>query len=654
MAEDGSDVNEKKFTKELKQTFLICCVCSEVFDDESRHPRLLPCLHSICFTCLHNVVKDETVQCPICNDITSVPGGDLSKIRKDNTRRDLLDFVNVRTMSSEIKCSQCETDVAVSRCAECKDFLCKQCAHAHNVTKVTKSHPVSTIEELKSTSLTNFCGKSKCQKSGHDQYTVDLYCYKEGCRRPICTLCALTEHKEADGHIIKDGTSTYEQEKRETDTFLAQMKEREKEVDKITNWVKYEILKVHERSMQLEENIKTAFSNCRELLDKRENELILQIKQHCEDKAKVLNQQKARLEEFKMEIKDSISFTDGVLTGYSKAGFLQVHGQINKRHENLYARRFDQCPHRTANMTFNAVNMGTDFQKHVLTLGIVDSVDIDPEHSKIETFTGQVCQPSKVIRVSLFDRERRPFLEEKADVQVRILDTSNHPLTPFYNAVHSDSDNCFFHELTRDEPGVLVADVYVCGLEIRKKIKFAIKDSKLPPVGVKKGARAKDTGRSKTIKPQNTSPASKMNEKVVTGNQPRGSMDVRIEKHLSLPGNEGCGTIVITYTFQSGIQTENHPNPKKPYTGTTRIAYLPDNDKGQKVLKLLKVAFERGLLFAVGVSQTTGVDNCIVWNGVQHKTSRHGGHLSFGYPDPDYLDTVLDQLAAKGVTEVDL
>ncbi|KAK3602295.1 hypothetical protein CHS0354_001731, partial [Potamilus streckersoni] len=128
-------------------------------------------------------------------------------------------------------------------------------------------------------------------------------------------------------------------------------------------------------------------------------------------------------------------------------------------------------------------------------------------------------------------------------------------------------------------------------------------------------------------------------------------MDVRVENNLSLPGNEGYGTIVITYTFQSGIQAENHPNPKKLYSGTKRIAYLPDNDKGQKVLRLLKVAFERGLLFTVGISQTTGVENCIVWNGVLHKTNRHGGPLMFGYPDPDYLDKVLGQLAAKGVTE---
>ncbi|KAK3602296.1 hypothetical protein CHS0354_001732 [Potamilus streckersoni] len=214
------------------------------------------------------------------------------------------------------------------------------------------------------------------------------------------------------------------------------------------------------------------------MLDMREQELILQINQHCQDKVNVLDQQKARLEEFKMEMNDSISFTHGVLTGYSKTGFLQVRGRINKRHENLYARRFDHCPHATANMTFNAVNLGADFQKHVLTLGNVESFDIDPEHCKIKMSDCQVGQPSKVIKVFLFDREGRPFPEEKADVQVRILDTSNHPLTPFCNAVHSDKDNSFFLELIRDEHGVFIADVYVCGIEIGEKIKFVIKDNK--------------------------------------------------------------------------------------------------------------------------------------------------------------------------------
>ncbi|CAN0380565.1 unnamed protein product [Phaeothamnion confervicola] len=59
---------------------------------------------------------------------------------------------------------------------------------------------------------------------------------------------------------------------------------------------------------------------------------------------------------------------------------------------------------------------------------------------------------------------------------------------------------------------------------------------------------------------------------------------------------------------------------------------------------------ERRLTFTVGTSITTGRSNCVVWNGVHHKTSIGGGSASFGYPDPTYLDRVKEELAAKGIS----
>ena len=87
-----------------------------------------------------------------------------------------------------------------------------------------------------------------------------------------------------------------------------------------------------------------------------------------------------------------------------------------------------------------------------------------------------------------------------------------------------------------------------------------------------------------------------------------------------LPGFKSCGTIIISYKFPNGIQGPDHPNPGKPYMGTNRTAYLPDNIEGKKVLKLLKKAFEQKLTFTIGRSATTGRDDCIIWN-ISHKTS---------------------------------
>ncbi|NXP04643.1 DTX3L ligase, partial [Thinocorus orbignyianus] len=135
---------------------------------------------------------------------------------------------------------------------------------------------------------------------------------------------------------------------------------------------------------------------------------------------------------------------------------------------------------------------------------------------------------------------------------------------------------------------------------------------------------------------------------VVEGNQPEGTMSY-ITLTTSLPGYSGCGTIEITYRMRGGIQTNNHPNPGKPYGSTHRVAYLPDNKEGREILQLLERAFKQKLIFTVGQSRTTGVGDVITWNDIHHKTSTDGGPTYFGYPDPDYLQRVRSELKAKGI-----
>ena len=74
---------------------------------------------------------------------------------------------------------------------------------------------------------------------------------------------------------------------------------------------------------------------------------------------------------------------------------------------------------------------------------------------------------------------------------------------------------------------------------------------------------------------------------------------------------------------------EEHPNPGQNYYGTSRTAYLPDDEEGRKVLKLLQEAFKRRLVFTVGRSRTTGADNQVTWNDIHHKTCTNGGQQGY-------------------------
>ncbi|XP_055912639.1 protein deltex isoform X2 [Eupeodes corollae] len=130
------------------------------------------------------------------------------------------------------------------------------------------------------------------------------------------------------------------------------------------------------------------------------------------------------------------------------------------------------------------------------------------------------------------------------------------------------------------------------------------------------------------------------------GNQPAGTMSWSIIGK-NLPGHEGQNTIQIVYDIASGIQTEEHPHPGRAFfaVGFPRICYLPDCPLGRKVLRFLKIAFDRRLLFSIGRSVTTGREDVIIWNSVDHKTQFNM------FPDPTYLQRCMQQLVHLGVTD---
>lgn len=149
-------------------------------------------------------------------------------------------------------------------------------------------------------------------------------------------------------------------------------------------------------------------------------------------------------------------------------------------------------------------------------------------------------------------------------------------------------------------------------------------------------------------------PECKLLQEPVYGNQPSdGTMAMNYADKQCLPGHQGTGCYIIKYMFPAAIQGDDHPCPGKQYVGTRRTAYLPDTAEGRKVLMLLKTAFDRRLVFTIGRSVNSGTMG-VVWNDITHKTSMTGGTERNGYPDPDYLDLVQEELASKSVTECDL
>ncbi|VDI70141.1 deltex [Mytilus galloprovincialis] len=139
------------------------------------------------------------------------------------------------------------------------------------------------------------------------------------------------------------------------------------------------------------------------------------------------------------------------------------------------------------------------------------------------------------------------------------------------------------------------------------------------------------------------------------GNCPKGVMEYCIMSQ-ALQGFPDSQTIRILYHISPGVQTQEHPHPGKRFTcrGFPRVCFLPDNDEGRKILKLLIVAWKRRLTFTIGHSTTTGETDTVTWNEIHHKTEFGSNISGHGFPDDKYFDNVLQELSVQGVTEKDI
>mmetsp|Transcript_99249 Transcript_99249/g.283929 ORF Transcript_99249/g.283929 Transcript_99249/m.283929 type:complete len:504 (-) Transcript_99249:207-1718(-) len=134
------------------------------------------------------------------------------------------------------------------------------------------------------------------------------------------------------------------------------------------------------------------------------------------------------------------------------------------------------------------------------------------------------------------------------------------------------------------------------------------------------------------------------------GSQPSGTM--RVKRTRTRCEGYTCGTWNVDYHFPDGTQTALHPNSGTHFSGTSRHCHYPDDAEGRELVEMLKRGFERGHLFIIGKSTTTGQDNTTIWASVHQKTSTGGGPTSHGWPDAAYFGRVRNELAAKGLFDL--
>ena len=167
-----------------------CAVCFEVYID----PRLLPCLHSFCKTCLIKLsvklsasYSCHKIKCPTCRKEHLLSHSGVDGLLPNTYLANKVEDIGGSAVAPSRSCGQCNSLDVVIFCSQCNDFLCRQCQKAHKRMAVFSGHHDSLLP------LSQAKKKPKYKCSKHPKELIEVYCIN--CEVVICRDCALYSHQ---------------------------------------------------------------------------------------------------------------------------------------------------------------------------------------------------------------------------------------------------------------------------------------------------------------------------------------------------------------------------------------------------------------------------------------------------------------------------
>ena len=174
---------------------LTCSICTEKYTD----PKVLPCTHTFCSGCLEkyynsHVAGEErplSLPCPVCRAVFTVPDQGISELHKGVKPGPLAELSRIDVAEPKVLCDICKYKshevTARDHCTHCGINYCGVCARDHDCHSLFQSHATVPIRDMAATKTL-----LKCEI--HAAETVRYYC--QTCSAPLCTVCAVSEHKE--------------------------------------------------------------------------------------------------------------------------------------------------------------------------------------------------------------------------------------------------------------------------------------------------------------------------------------------------------------------------------------------------------------------------------------------------------------------------
>ncbi|XP_052105448.1 uncharacterized protein LOC127738294 isoform X1 [Mytilus californianus] len=390
----------------LEEKRLQCLYCKTQFDEESHIPRVLPCLHTLCSTCLKKLLKNNLLTCPRCHDKFKTPDESLETYQIDFTRKDLVSFYTKFCQSSKVECDMCDENKAEFWCHDCENFLCGGCIKSHERNKKWKTHIVVSINEIKDPS--HFRHEVLCSRDGHKNKPLEVYCTGDSCKKAVCATCWMVDHSDKTEHTPTDIKDQFVEERDRLLVKAEKLNEKQVQITRLQKRIDSEAYDVTKQTISAEFEISSFFNESIKLLEKRRDELLETNRTISKNKETVLTNQKQELEEFKNRLSDANIFLEQSCLSQNSAGFLNLTPVINQRFEDLIQAKYDETPRVGSQIGFSNVTTrddlrilkGKDLQKMIKHHAEISATNAYPPKTEIVLVN---TRGNKILQVTLKD-----------------------------------------------------------------------------------------------------------------------------------------------------------------------------------------------------------------------------------------------------------
>ncbi|OXB69341.1 hypothetical protein ASZ78_015741 [Callipepla squamata] len=316
-----------------------CGVCGQPI--QSRQPKLLPCLHSVCQRCLPqpdrylmlppaappkepppppaspgpsplHCTPVGVIRCPICGQECAE-----RHIIDNFFVKDTTEVPSSTVEKSNQVCTSCEDNAeAHGFCVECVEWLCKTCIRAHQRVKFTKDHTVRQKEEV-SPEAVGVTSQRPVFCPYHKKEQLKLYC--ETCDKLTCRDCQLLEHKEHRYQFIEEA---FQNQKVIIETLITKLMEKTKYIKCTGKQIQNRILEMNQNQKQVEQDIKVAIFTLMVEINKKGKALLHQLETLAKEHRMKLMQQQLEVAGLSKQLEHAMNFSKWAVSSGSSTALL--------------------------------------------------------------------------------------------------------------------------------------------------------------------------------------------------------------------------------------------------------------------------------------------------------------------------------------------